>query len=137
MLETWTECHYKRWVNLFECCERNPLYLFVISFRFLFYRYSIDYDVTAFVNGETPPFDDVLDDFQNVILANFDVKEENMKVTSRSVGFKLDDIDFDLLPATNLANRDVEGLCFLVEFISKIENTQDSFWLTRNAKNIM
>ena len=93
----------------------------------MFYRYSIDYDVTAFVNGETPPFDDVLVDFENVILANFDVKEENMKVTSRSVGFKLDDIDFDLLPATNLANSDVEGLCFLVEFISKIENTQDRF----------
>ena len=93
---------------------------------FFLNRYSIDYDVTAFVNGETPPFDDVLDDFQNVILANFDVKEENMKVTARSVGFVLDDIDFDLLPATNLANRDVEGLYFLVELMSKIGNAQEN-----------
>ena len=55
---------------------------------------------------------------------NFDVKEENMKVTSRSLGFKLDDIDFDLLPATNLANSDVEGLCFLIELISEMETIQ-------------
>ena len=73
-----------------------------------FCRYSVDYDVTAFVNGETPPFDDVLDDFQNVILANF--KRAKLKdKTSRSLSFELDGIDFDLLPATNLAISQDEG----------------------------
>ena len=113
--------HDKTSVNSIECYKRDPPSLYFCDYFpvSLFYRYSIDYDVTAFVNGETPPFDDVLDDFQNVILANFDVKEENMKMTSRSLGFKLDGIDFDLLPATNLAGTDVECLYFMVELISK------------------
>ena len=68
----------------------------------------MDYDVTAFVNGETPPFDDVLDDFQNVILANFRAAKLKDK-TSRSLSFELDGIDFDLLPATNLARSQDDG----------------------------
>ena len=69
----------------------------------------MDYDVTAFVNGETPPFDDVLDDFQNVILANFKRRAKLKDKTSRSLSFELDGIDFDLLPATNLARSQDDG----------------------------
>ena len=70
----------------------------------------MDYDLAAFVNDEVPPFEDVLDDFQDVILKNFDVKEEDMNVRSRSLQFTLEGVDFDLLPATNLAQSHQGGL---------------------------
>ena len=92
----------------------NILYLLsywavlVLSY-YLYYRYSVDYDVTAFVNDVTPPFDRVLDDFQDVIMMHFGLSEEETKTTSRSVGFTLEGIDFDLLPATNLARSQMGG----------------------------
>ncbi len=65
--------------------------------------YAVDYDVTAFINGVEPPFKRVIDDFQDIILKNFDVDESNMKVSPRSIQFNLDGIEFDLLPATNMS----------------------------------
>ena len=78
------------------------------------YRYSVDSDVTVFVNDVTPPFKRVLEDFQEIILKNFKVKEEDMKMTRYSVQFELDGVDFDLLVATNLARSHVGGLCVTV-----------------------
>ena len=63
----------------------------------------------AFVNNVRPPFTDVLDDFQDVILLNFDVELEDMKKTRRSLGFTLEGVDFDLLPATNVAKSQDPG----------------------------
>ena len=63
----------------------------------------------AFVNNVRPPFKDVLNDFQDVILLNFDVDEEDMKKTKRSLGFPLEGVDFDLLPATNMAKSQDPG----------------------------
>ena len=31
--------------------------------------YSIDYDLVAFVNNERPPYEDVLEEFQDIILS--------------------------------------------------------------------
>ena len=75
----------------------------------IFYSYSIDYDLVAFVNNVRPPFTDVLDDFQDVIFLNFDVELEDMKKTRRSLGFTLEGVDFDLLPATNVAKSQDPG----------------------------
>ena len=55
----------------------------------------MDFDVTAFVNDENPPFNKVLDDFQDVILNNFDIEEKDMKMSPNVVQFVLDDVDFD------------------------------------------
>ena len=70
----------------------------------------------AFVNNVWPPFTDVLEDFKHTILEYFDVEEEDIKQTNRSLGFRLHSIDFDLLPATNMAKIQYEGwfyfLCF-------------------------
>ena len=70
----------------------------------------MDYDLVAFVNDVSPPFDHVLDDFQDVILMNFDVKEVDKN--PRSLHFTLEGVDFDLLPATNLAQSHEGGLIF-------------------------
>ena len=58
----------------------------------------------AFVNDVRPPFTDVLEEFQDIIILNYDVDEEDMIKTQRSLGFTLEGIDFDLLPATNMTN---------------------------------
>ena len=77
---------------------------------YISFRYSVDYDVTAFVNDVDPPFKIVLEDFQDVILRNFDVREEDMTVTRHSVQFSMDGVDFDLLVATNLAKSHSRGV---------------------------
>ncbi len=61
--------------------------------------------MTVFLNRKEPPFDrnGVIDDFQDIILKNFDVDEQDMEVNQFLVKFTLDGIDFDLLPATNMA----------------------------------
>ena len=68
----------------------------------------MDYDVTAFVNNVTPPFNDLLLKFKEVISTNFGVSD--VKVKPRSLHFTLEGIDFDLLPATNLAPSHLGGL---------------------------
>ncbi len=45
----------------------------------------------------------MIDDFQDIILKNFEVEEKDMKVNEFILQFNLDGIDFDLLPATNMA----------------------------------
>ena len=76
---------------------------------FLNFSYSVDYDLVAFVNDVTPPFTDVLEEFQDIILLNFDVEERNMIKTKRSLGFTLEGVDFDLLPATNMTKSQDPG----------------------------
>ena len=80
-------------------------------------RYSVDSDVTAFINDVSPPFRNVLDDFQDVILKNFDVKEEDMKITRYSLEFVLDGLDFDLVVATNMAKGHGTGLFTHLDYI--------------------
>ena len=63
----------------------------------------------AFVNDVRPPFTDVLEEFQDIIILNYDVDEEDMKKTKRSLGFTLEGVNFDLLPATNMAKSHIEG----------------------------
>ena len=63
----------------------------------------------TFVNDVRPPFTDVLEEFQDIILLNFDVEERDMTKTKRSLGFTLEGVDFDLLPATNMTNSQDPG----------------------------
>ena len=70
----------------------------------------MDCDLAAFLNDVTPPFNKVLDDFQDVILMNFDVEEKDMDMNPRSVHFKLKGVDFDLLPATNMVKGHEGGM---------------------------
>ena len=76
------------------------------------FSYSIEYDLVAFVNNEKPPYTDVLEEFRDIILLNFDVEEEDIKLRDRSLIFRLEGIDFDLLPASNLTKPQYEGRLF-------------------------
>ncbi|XP_064645175.1 2'-5'-oligoadenylate synthase 3-like [Lineus longissimus] len=58
----------------------------------------MDYDCVVFINGEEPPFSDVIDEFEALINNFFEIP---VSVTPYSLKFKLDDVNFDLLPATN------------------------------------
>ena len=72
----------------------------------------MDCDVTIFVNDVKPPFENVLINFREVVLKNFNVQE--VKRNPRSLHFTLEGIDFDLLPATNLAPSHLGGLFVLI-----------------------
>jgi hypothetical protein len=62
----------------------------------------VDYDCVVYINGESPPFKDVINEFQDILLMNFNLKEDDFKVCPRSLQFTIDGIDFDLLTATNM-----------------------------------
>ena len=54
---------------------------------------------------------------------NFDVQQGEMKKTSRSLGFSLEGIDFDLLPATNKAQLQQDSGGYLINFVGSIKKT--------------
>ena len=94
---------------------------------YIFCSYSVDYDCVAFVNNERPPFTNVLEEFQDIILLNFDVEEEEMNMTKRSLSFPLEGVDFDLLPATNMAKSQDPGwlnkhLCIILLFSQGLQS---------------
>jgi hypothetical protein len=64
--------------------------------------YKVDYDCVVYINDESPPFTDVISDFQDIILMNFNLEEDDFKVCPRCLQFTIDGIDFDLLPTTNM-----------------------------------
>ena len=96
-----------------QLCSDHCLNCYYIII-FLF-SYAVDYDIVAFVNDVRPPFRDVLKDFKHVILQYFNVEEKDFKQTKRSLSFHLEGVQFDLLPATNMARSKNPGwlyFCF-------------------------
>lgn len=62
-----------------------------------------DMDIVLFINDERPPFKDVLDDFENILIIKEDnsLKIRNIKATPFSIHFKAMSFEFDFLPAAN------------------------------------
>lgn len=54
-----------------------------------------------FINEERPPFDDVLEDIENILTISNSFNIRDVKTTQCSVQFKAMDFDFDILPAAN------------------------------------
>ncbi len=65
-----------------------------------------DIDIVLFINGQLPPFERVLDDFENIIATTDSYKIRSVRTTKYSIQFKAMDYEFDVLPAANLT----EGL---------------------------
>jgi len=66
---------------------------------------SPDFDVVLFVNDQQPPFDEVKDDWEDILLLNDEflkIDPNSIKQTPISVQFKMGFIEVDLLPAVNL-----------------------------------
>jgi len=61
---------------------------------------GFDVDVVAFVNNENPPFDKVIENSEG-ILRPYSVVISNLSHTPHSIQFRVNGIDFDLLPAPN------------------------------------
>ena len=77
-------------------------------------RFAVDYDVVAWVNGKEPPFSDVLDDFEDVLMMQFPLEEKDIKKTTHSLQFTLENVEFDLLVATNLASSGMGVYLFFI-----------------------
>jgi hypothetical protein len=72
---------------------------------------SPDFDCTVFVNQEQPPFAEVLDEFENILLKSDGLKivPNTIKTTRYSLQFGLEGgYEVDLLPAANLVKLDAE-----------------------------
>lgn len=66
---------------------------------------SPDFDCVLFINDELPLFEDVIDDFEDILLLNesLQIKEGTIKATKSSLAFTLPGgFTVDLLPAANL-----------------------------------
>jgi len=66
---------------------------------------SPDFDVVLFVNNQQPPFNDVLDDWEDILLLHDEclkIDPNSIKKTKISVQFTIGFIEVDLLPAANL-----------------------------------
>jgi hypothetical protein len=68
---------------------------------------SPDFDVVIFLNNKHPPFEDVLDDFENILTLNSSkIKSESLKQTKISLQFQFENgMEVDLLPATNFVKE--------------------------------
>lgn len=61
-----------------------------------------DIDFVLFINGKEPPFEDVLDDLQNIVDMSDKFNMGKARKTPYSIRFKALEFDFDVLPAANL-----------------------------------
>jgi len=85
---------------------------------------SADFDVVLFLNDEKHPFDDVLTEWEQILMMNegdIQIDEDLIKKTRHSIHFTLKNqqVDVDLLPATNFVPRHlkVSG-----EDLAKVQN---------------
>jgi len=63
-----------------------------------------DNDFVAFINGQEPPFESVLDDYEDILMLTNRPKIVNLKKTIHSLQFQANGIDIDLLPAQNFVS---------------------------------
>ena len=67
---------------------------------------KFDYDCVIYVNDLDPPFDHLLDDWHDIFLLHLPELKGEMKMTNYSIQFKVDEFDFDILPAPNYKGVD-------------------------------
>ncbi|XP_055298389.1 2'-5'-oligoadenylate synthase 2-like [Sitodiplosis mosellana] len=60
-----------------------------------------DIDCVLFINDERPKFEDVLDDFEDILTMTDSFNDKDMKKTPYSIQFKAFGLKFDVLPAAN------------------------------------
>lgn len=64
---------------------------------------GFDIDCVLFINDQQPPFNNVLDDYENVLNQSDLCELKHVRKTKYSIQFNLKDFKFDFLPATNFA----------------------------------
>jgi hypothetical protein len=64
---------------------------------------TFDFDCTIYVNDVDPPFEKLLDEWDDILILNFRDIIIEKKLTSRSIQFKIEEFEFDILPAPNYA----------------------------------
>lgn len=64
-----------------------------------------DLDCILFVNGELPPFKNVLEDFKDILSSTDTFQLSNISITECSIQFKANNFDFDILPAANFVSH--------------------------------
>lgn len=62
---------------------------------------SSDIDCVLFINEKLPPFKDVLEDFENILIMTDSYDIRDVRKTKYSLQFKSLGFDFDILPAVN------------------------------------
>lgn len=64
-----------------------------------------DVDCILFINDKQPPFDDVLDDFENILTMTDSYQIKDVVTTKCSIQFKSSNFDIDILPAANFISN--------------------------------
>ena len=62
---------------------------------------KVDFDCVVYVNNCRFPFDNIIDDIENILLKNFEIEEKDIKKTRHGVKVSIEDVDFDILIAEN------------------------------------
>lgn len=60
-----------------------------------------DIDGVLFINDELPPFEDVLDDWEDILTMTDSYQIQDVRKKTFSINFKAFDFEFDILPAAN------------------------------------
>lgn len=66
-----------------------------------------DMDCVLFINDEMPPFEDILDEFEDILTLSTSFNIRNVRKTRYSVQFSADEFDFDILPAPNMVKKEI------------------------------
>lgn len=64
-----------------------------------------DVDCVLFINEQLPPFKDVLEDFKNILSVTDLFQLSDLSITQCSIQFRLNNFDFDILPAANFVSN--------------------------------
>ncbi|CAF1285162.1 unnamed protein product [Rotaria sordida] len=62
-----------------------------------------DYDCVIYVNEVDPPFEKLLDEWDDILKLYLNHLVDETKITQYSIQFKIGELDFDILPAPNYA----------------------------------
>lgn len=67
---------------------------------------KFDYDCVVYVNDVDPPFENLLNDWHDIFLLHLPEVKGETKLTNYSIQFKIDEFEFDILPAPNYTGVD-------------------------------
>jgi len=83
---------------------------------------KFDFDCTIYVNDVDPPFEKLLDEWDDILILNLSNFNGQTNVTKRSIQFKIEEFEFDILPAPNYAgpNNDIKQQASIIW--KRIEN---------------
>lgn len=85
-------------------------------------KVDFDFDCVIFVNDVLPPYEDIIDDFENVLILYGNRKMWDISTTSNSIRVIIDNIKFDVVPATNFSHDIVKQREQAMNKIRNLEN---------------